>query len=76
VIARCRATVSAPGLARTLIVSKCPRVLNRAWAVGSEKPASVIPARLLSDPKVTIPVIVNLLGRLGRLISTRSPTVK
>ena len=45
-------------------------------AVCKSKPASVTPARLLSLPNVTMPVIVNVCARSGRFINTLSPIAK
>ena len=75
-IARCSRTLSTPGLASTLIVSKYPRELNRSCAVGRSKPARVAPARLSSLPKVTIPEIVNVSGEESSSTRTWLPTRK
>jgi hypothetical protein len=44
--------------------------------VDSEKPASVVPARLSALPKVTMPVTVKVCGDVPSRTRTRSPTLK
>ncbi len=75
-MARWRAALSVPGLARTLMESNCPTSPNTCWAVGRSKAASVAPARLSAEPNLTRPEMVKVRVGPASRTRTRSPTLK